>query len=127
MGKVYVYLEPYTIGLTPILFSRLQDSSTSAVKAMETGRSQAEASVDQAAKAGTSLEAITQAISDMNIQIASASEEQSSVAEEINRNITAINAVAEQNAAASNQITASSEELSRLACNLQSHIAQFEV
>lgn len=112
------------------VITRLQDSSTNAVKAMETGRNQAEASVDQAAKAGTSLEAITQAIghiSDMNIQIASASEEQSSVAEEINRNITAINAVAEQNAAASNQVTASSEELSRLACNLQSHIAQFEV
>ncbi|NOX91666.1 MAG: methyl-accepting chemotaxis protein, partial [Gammaproteobacteria bacterium] len=112
------------------VIARLQDSSTNAVHAMEAGRSQAEASVDQAAKAGTSLEAITRAIghiSDMNIQIASASEEQSAVAEEINRNITAINAVAEQNAAASNQITASSEELSRLACNLQSHIAQFEV
>ncbi len=109
---------------------RLQDSSKNAVHAMEDGRSQTEASVKQAAKAGTSLETITQAIShisDMNTQIASAAEEQSAVAEEINRNITAISDVAEQNAAASNQITASSEELSRLACNLQSHIAQFEV
>jgi len=109
---------------------RLQDSSKNAVHAMEDGRSQTEASVKQAAKAGTSLETITQAIShisDMNTQIASAAEEQSVVAEEINRNITAISDVGEQNAAASNQITASSEELSRLACNLQSHIAQFEV
>lgn len=112
------------------VITRLQDSSANAVHAMEEGRSQAEASVDQAAKAGTSLEAITQAIShisDMNIQIASASEEQSAVAEEINRNITTINAVAEQNSAASNQITTSSEKLSHLASNLQSHIAQFEV
>ena len=109
---------------------RLQDSSKNAVHAMEGGRNQTEASVKQAAKAGTSLETITQAIShisDMNTQIASAAEEQSVVAEEINRNITAISDVAEQNAAASNQVTASSEELSRLACNLQSHIAQFEV
>ncbi len=109
---------------------RLQDSSKNAVYAMEDGRTQTETSVKQAAKAGTSLETITQAIShisDMNTQIASAAEEQSVVAEEINRNITVISDVAEQNAAASNQITASSEELSRLACNLQSHIAQFEV
>ncbi len=109
---------------------RLQDSSKNAVHAMEDGRSQTEVSVKQAAKAGTSLETITQAIShisDMNTQIASAAEEQSMVAEEINRNITAISDVGEQNTAASNQITTSSEELSRLACNLQSHIAQFEV
>jgi len=112
------------------VIARLQDSSKNAVHAMKEGRHQTEASVKQAAKAGDSLETITQAIghiSDMNTQIASAAEEQSAVAEEINRNITAINDVAEQNATASNQITASSEELSRLACNLQSHIARFEI
>ena len=89
-----------------------------------------EGSVQQAAKAGASLQTITQAIghiSDMSTQIASASEEQSSVAEKINRNVTSINAVFEQNAAASNQITASSEKLARLASNLQGLIAQFEV
>lgn len=112
------------------VISRLQDSSNKAVGAMESGRTQAEASVNQAAKAGTSLQTITQAIghiSDMNTQIASAAEEQSSVAEEINRNITTISAASEDNAAASNQITASSEELARLASGLQNLISQFEV
>lgn len=112
------------------VIARLQESSNKAVGVMESGRTQAEASVNQAAKAGTSLESITQAIghiSDMNTQIASAAEEQSSVAEEINRNVTSINSMSEENAAASNQITASSEELARLASGLQVLISQFEV
>jgi len=112
------------------MITRLQESSKNAIEAMESGREQAAKSVELAAKAGTSLEAINDVvgrISDMNAQIASAAEEQTSVAEEVNRNVTVISDVAEQNAAAVNQITASSEELSRMAVNLQDMISQFEV
>lgn len=66
-------------------------------------------------------------ISDMNIQIATATEEQTAVAEEVNRNVIVISDVAEQNAAATNQITASSEELACMAANLQEMIWQFKV
>ncbi len=112
------------------MISRLQSSSKNAVDAMETGRDQASVSVEQAIKAGVSLESIARMISqinDMNIQIASAAEEQSSVAEDVSRNVNNISAVTDQNAAAVNQITVSSEELSRMAVNLQQMIAQFKV
>lgn len=66
-------------------------------------------------------------ISDMNIQIATATEEQTAVAEEVNRNVIVISDVAEQNTAATNQITASSEELACMGANLQEMIWQFKV
>ncbi len=75
------------------MIERLQSGAQDAVKAMEQGRSRAQVGVEQAAEAGTSLETIAQAvgtISDMNTQIATAAEEQSVVAEEINLNIVAI-------------------------------------
>lgn len=112
------------------MITRLQDSSKNAVGAMQTGRERAASSVEYAVKAGASLVSITEVvrrIRDMNAQIASAVEEQSSVAEDVNRNISAISEVSEQNAAATNQITASSEELARMATNLQTMIAQFQV
>lgn len=112
------------------MISRLQNSSKHAVDTMVSGRDQTASSVEHAAEAGVSLEAITKMvshISEMNIQIAAATEEQSTVAEEVNRNVNVISEVAEQNAASTNQITASSEELSRMAVNLQDMISQFKV
>ncbi len=108
----------------------LQENAKKAVQAMEVGREQASTSVEQAKIAGLSLKMITEVvlhISEMNTQIASAAEEQTCVAEEINRNVTNISDVAEQNASAVNQVTASSEELAQMAINLQTMIAQFEV
>lgn len=63
----------------------------------------------------------------MNRLRPTATEEQTAVAEEVNRNVIVISDVAEQNAAATNQITASSEELARMAANLQEMISQFKV
>ncbi|CAK0753530.1 methyl-accepting chemotaxis protein [Gammaproteobacteria bacterium] len=93
------------------MIQRLQTGAQEAVRAMKEGRRQAEASVQQAASAGESLEAITQAviaITDMNTQIATAAEEQSAVAEEMNRNIVNIGSVAEETAAGAHQTARSS-------------------
>jgi hypothetical protein len=60
---------------------------------MEQGSRTAEAGMVQAAHAGTALEEIRRAVAtlnDLNIQIATATEEQSAVAEEINRNVSNI-------------------------------------
>ncbi len=72
------------------MIEKVQNGARNAVVAMDTGCQQAATSVSKAGEAGSSLNAINNAISainDMNMHIASAAEEQSSVAEEINRNI----------------------------------------
>jgi len=97
---------------------------------MEQGQERAHSGVEKAAGAGQSLEAITRAvaaISDMNTHIASAAEEQSAVADEINRNISNISQVAEQNTENANQTSRASEELAHLASELQSLVAQFKL
>jgi methyl-accepting chemotaxis protein len=80
------------------MIERLQTGSRQAVEVMEQSRLEAGNSVDLAARAGSALESISGVIdniNDMNHQIATASEEQSAVAEEINQNIINVNQVAE--------------------------------
>ncbi|WP_038050767.1 methyl-accepting chemotaxis protein [Thioalkalivibrio sp. ALJ1] len=112
------------------MIERVQNGTREAVQAMEDGRVKAHASVEQVNLAGESLIAITQSvtrISDMNTQIASAAEEQSTVAEEINRNVANITEVLDQTAAGSEQIRNASEELSKLASQQQQRVGQFKV
>ena len=110
------------------MIEKLQSGARSAVAVMQSGGQQARQGVDQVARTGTALSAITQAvgsITDLNAQIASAAEEQSSVAEEINRNIVTVSEIAEQNSAGALQTAATSEELARLAEQLQGLVGQF--
>jgi len=112
------------------MIEKLQSGTQNAVSVMIDSQDLARHSVNEAARAGASLEIITAAvgsISDMNIQIASAAEEQSCVAEEMNNNITSVNSISEQNATAATQTTSSSEELSRMAAHLQDLILRFKV
>ncbi len=112
------------------MIERLQKGTSTAVDAMEKSQERAHAGVQQAAEAGTSLDAIKKAvdnITDMNTQIASAAEEQSAVAEEINRNINNISQVAEQSATGAEQTAAASEQLARLAEQLQTMVIRFRV
>lgn len=112
------------------MIERLQSGARDAVRAVEQGQEQTEANVQQAADAGEVLHAITRSvgsISDMNMQIASAAEEQSAVAEEINRNISTINGVADQTADGAAQTASASEELTGLATALQAVVARFRI
>ncbi|WP_127477581.1 HAMP domain-containing methyl-accepting chemotaxis protein [Sulfurivermis fontis] len=112
------------------MIEKLQTGAANAVKVMEASRAQAQAGVEQVAQAGASLDSITRAvgtINDLNAQIASAAEEQSSVAEEINRNIVNISQVAEQTSQGAQQTAAASEELARLAEQLQGLVGQFRI
>lgn len=96
---------------------------------MNKGRDQAATSVDHAARAGQSLQTITRAvfvIKDMSNQIASASEEQSAVTVEINRNINNISEVANETASGSREISKGATELARLATELNTLVAQFK-
>lgn len=97
---------------------------------MSQGKEQAKLCVAQAAETTESLHAIIHAISvinDMNIQIASAAEEQSSVAESINENVVNVKQIAQENAVASNQTQSSSNEIARLVDQLHQLVAQFKV
>ncbi len=112
------------------MIDKLQAGSQKAVDVMEQSQKQAHSAVEHAAKAGSSLSTITgvvEGISDLNIQIASAAEEQSAVAEEINRNIVNINDMAEQTAAGTENTATANDELAQLATQLQSLVGQFRV
>ena len=112
------------------MIESLQSGAKNAVQVMLGGKRQAQMSVEQAAKAGAALETITRAvatITDMNTQIASAAEEQSAVAEEMNRNIVNISQVANQTAEGAYQTATGSSEVASLAGRLQAAMGQFKI
>lgn len=112
------------------MIERLQVGARDAVAVMKNGTAQAEGSVRQAAEAGASLEEITNAvtnISQMNAQIADASSQQGTVAEEINRNISNITHVAETSANGTEDMARSSLALAELASSLQTMVSRFKI
>ncbi len=112
------------------MIEQLQSGAQQAVSAMDSSQEKAEQTVENASSAGSSLQLITDKvanISQMNIQIATAAEEQSKVAEEINKNVVEISRVAEQSADGAQQTANASGELSNLAQQLQGLISQFRV
>ena len=112
------------------MIGRLQQGAGMAVKVMGESYERAQSTVEQAAKAGSSLDGITSAvanISDMNLQIAHAAKEQSAVAEEINKNIIEINSIAEETTADSQHVAQTSSELNGLANELIELVGQFKV
>ncbi len=112
------------------MISRLQAGTQDAVQTMNKGREQAQASVGQAARVRESLERITQGveeIADMNVQIASAAEEQSSVAQEINNNIVNLGQVVTQVTEDAGVAESGSEKLATLAGQLREQVSVFRV
>ena len=112
------------------MIQRLQAGAQEAVVAMTQSRSQADVTRDTAAKAGQVLTSITKAvasINDMNALIASAAEEQNTVAEEINRNIVNISTAAEATAESSTHTAKSSEDLRNVAEELKHTASRLKV
>ncbi len=110
------------------MIERLQQASNEAVQVMEQGQRISQESVEQAMHTGESLDSITQAVKaiyDMSTQIASAAEEQSSVSEEINQNLTNIHQVAEATASQSVETARSTQELLLEADRLRALVRQF--
>jgi methyl-accepting chemotaxis protein len=109
---------------------RLQSGAGNAVKVMESAQSKAQQSSDLVEKAAESLGMIAgsvAAINDMNTMIASAAEEQSAVAAEMQSNMNNIREVADHSAEGAQQTAEASEELARLAAEQQKLMAQFKV
>jgi len=112
------------------IIESLQSGANSAVDAMKTGREEAEVTLQKAGEAGSSLVNITRAIesiSAMNTQIATSAQEQSSVANDINQNISSISVLADQSAEGVTNSQNVSGKLSTLSNHLHSLVSQFKV
>ena len=108
----------------------LQKAADNASSVMVSSVERARDGVEKASEAQNALHSITQLITEMNqmnLQIASAAEEQSAVAEEINMNLTRINEAADQTADASRQSAEGSETLNKLAQSLIQGASQFKL
>ncbi|MGF0336872.1 methyl-accepting chemotaxis protein [Ectopseudomonas toyotomiensis] len=112
------------------MIGAIQSGTDQAVGSMQSSNSRARSTLEVAQAAGTALELITQAISSINernLVIASASEEQAQVAREVDRNLVNIRDLSLQSSAGANQTSAASQELSRLAIDLNNLLARFKV
>ncbi|MNE64679.1 Methyl-accepting chemotaxis protein McpS [compost metagenome] len=97
---------------------------------LERSRALTTNSVELTRRAGASLMNISRSVAtieSMNLQIATASEQQSAVAEEINRSVLNVRDVSEQTATASEETAASSVKLARLGADLQVLVGKFKL
>ena len=111
------------------MIEELQIGSRQAVDVMQRSRKEAQQGVEFAAKAGSALTAIANAIDDitgMNHQIATASEEQRTVAEEINQNAVTISQVAETTSLGVKQSVAATQEMRGSIQRMQGLVQQFK-
>ncbi len=112
------------------MIKQIQQSASASVQAIQQTGQKADQAQQVATKAAEALELITNriiAISDSNHIIASAAEQQSKVAREIDKNINNISDLATQTAAGAEQTTASAEELTRLATDLNTLVTRFKI
>ncbi|MBH3431050.1 methyl-accepting chemotaxis protein [Pseudomonas alkylphenolica] len=113
-----------------VVIEGLQQGTREVVGSMHSSHRQAQGSVAQAEQAVPALQRIGDAvavITDMNLQIASAAEEQSAVAEEVNRNVASIRDVTESLSGQAEESAQISQALNRLANHQQSLMATFKV
>ncbi|WP_407314411.1 methyl-accepting chemotaxis protein [Pseudomonas sp. nanlin1] len=112
------------------LIAGLQQGTAQVASILDNSRHLTDNSVQLSRAAGVALQNITETVSSiqsMNQQIAAASEQQSAVAEEINRSVLNVRDVSEQTASASQETAASSQELARLGSELKGMVGQFRV
>lgn len=110
------------------IIQELQQRASHAGHTMQLSQAIVHDTVEKAQEAGTVIANIrlaTNEISQMSTQIATATEEQEVVSEELNRNISNISVAAEDVSAGANQMSQACDELTRLASQLQGLIGSF--
>src|SRR5690606_3324102 len=108
----------------------IQTATQAVVREMQESSEVAAQSQSLATQADQALARIAERvgqINEMNLVIASAAEEQAQVAREVDRNLVAIRDIALQSAAGAEQTSASSDELSRLATDLNRLTSRFRL
>ena len=112
------------------MIGRLKSGAETAVSAMHAGQAATGTGVQASQRTGQSLQAITaqvEAISDMNTQVAAATEEQSSVTEEITHNVQGIADLAQATAQDVQGCRADCQTLSKLAEDLGRQMGSFRL
>ena len=112
------------------VIAELQADAQYAVSTMGNARQQAENQVQHVAAAHSALNEIAcsvKTISEMNTQIATASEEQKLTTEEVSHNISSINQISQATAEGAHETTATSHELIKLSQQLEKLIGQFKL
>jgi len=111
-----------------VMIKQIQKDTSEAVHSMNEGTEEAERGKELADKAGKSLKKIIVGVDevvDISMQVAAASEEQSSAAEQISKNIEAINNVTQESASGIQQIARAAENLNHLTISLQELTSRF--
>ncbi|BCG24087.1 chemotaxis transducer [Pseudomonas tohonis] len=112
------------------MIGSIQSGTGEAVGAMNQNDQRARQMLEIAEAAGRALVEITEQVGQINertLVIASAAEEQAQVAREVDRNLVNIRDISVQTATGANQTAAASQELSRLAVELNGMVARFTV
>ena len=113
-----------------LVIERIQTGTRGVVATMHSSQTQAHSNAGQIQQAVQALGKISEAvtvISDMNLQIASAAEQQSAVAEEVNRNVSAIRTVTETLTEQATESAQISSHLNSLATQQMKLMDQFRV
>ncbi|ACL72755.1 methyl-accepting chemotaxis protein [Thioalkalivibrio sulfidiphilus] len=119
-----------SVGEIESMIDKLQKGAREAVNMMGRSGESAAQNLERTRNTQRLLEEIVaavQTISDMTTQVASAVEEQTVVADDINRNAVSIKQVADETADAISQVDAASLELSRLAASLTGMVSRFRL
>ncbi len=112
------------------MITGIQQGTQDTVEALNSSAEHAGQTLQRANSAGNALEKITAAISqisDRNLVIASAAEQQALVARDVDRSLVNIRDLSTQTAAGATQTSAASQELSRLAVDLNGMVTRFVV
>ncbi len=112
------------------MIAKLQSGVGAAVKAMNASHQMADTTVNESGKVQQALENILGAVGmivDQNQQIATAAEEQTAVAQDIDQNIVEISQAGERTAEGASQTEQASRELSGLVARLKQLIGAFRV
>ncbi|VVQ31872.1 Methyl-accepting chemotaxis protein McpH [Pseudomonas fluorescens] len=112
------------------MIGSLKQGAENAVSSMHSGQAATGTGVESSQRTGASLTAITgqvERISDMNHQVAAATEEQSAVTEEINRNVQGISDLARATAGEVRACREDCQTLQRLADDLARQMGSFKL
>ncbi|GLQ31802.1 energy taxis-modulating methyl-accepting chemotaxis protein with Cache_1 sensory domain [Litoribrevibacter albus] len=112
------------------MIEQLQSGSRKAVEAINKGQESTNQTVEFVDKAGSALVTIRSAveqITDMNFQVATATEEQSQAIDEMNENVVKVEEASNENLEVADQVTQLATQLSDFANELSELTAQFKV